>query len=98
MGEIRQEVRDLHLNQFRNDESVLNAFTTGFNVNWGRRRIAYNTQLSVFFLAPERFMAETFGLQAGLSKRTTVWRVPPSHGRRHGENLHEASQTTKDRG
>jgi hypothetical protein len=34
-----------------------------FNINWGRRRKAYNTELSVYFIGPEPHMSQTFGFE-----------------------------------
>jgi len=48
---IKSEVRDLHLNSFPQEEALLKPFLAGFDVTWGRRRRAQNTELSVFFLA-----------------------------------------------
>jgi hypothetical protein len=61
MGSIRIEVREQHLDHYPAEEQILKAFLSGFSVTWGRRRRAYNTELSVYFLGPEPFIAETFG-------------------------------------
>ncbi len=61
MGTIRTEVRDQHLNYHPEEEEILKAFLPNFFVTWGRRRRAYNTELSVYFLNPEPFLSETFG-------------------------------------
>ena len=49
MGGIRAEVREDHLNTFSEEEELLKPFLDGFFVTWGRRRTAYNTELSVYF-------------------------------------------------
>ncbi len=61
MGSIRIEVRDGHLNQYPEEEQLLKPFLDGFFVTWGRRRTAYNTELSVYFLNPEPFITESYG-------------------------------------
>lgn len=61
MSQIQDEVRAFHLKEFPAEERLLQPFLGGFDVTWGRRRHGYNTELSVFFLRPEPFMAEMFG-------------------------------------
>ncbi len=63
MGFIHAEVRDGHLSEFPKEEELLKAFLPGFTVTWGRRRSAYNTGLSIYFLNPEPFMKEAFGFE-----------------------------------
>jgi hypothetical protein len=63
MGQIKQEVQDLHLLQRPNEELLLKPFLTGFDVTWARRRRAYNTELSVYFLRPEPFISQMFGFE-----------------------------------
>lgn len=63
MGQIRQEVYDHHLLHHCNEEPMLKPFLIGFDVTWARRRRAYNTELSVFFLRPEPFMSQMFGFE-----------------------------------
>lgn len=61
MSQIQDEVRAFHLKSFPEEEKVLQPFLSGFDVTWGRRRQGHNTELSVYFLRPEPFMAEMFG-------------------------------------
>jgi hypothetical protein len=61
MGTIRTEVRDKHLRFYPEEEEILKPFLAGFFVTWARRRRAYNTELSVYFLNPEPFMKEAYG-------------------------------------
>ncbi len=61
MGAIRREVYEQHLAQYPNEEELLKPFLDGFYVTWARRRRAYNTELSVYFLNPEDFIQETYG-------------------------------------
>jgi hypothetical protein len=63
MGQIKQEVRDLHLLQLPYEEALLKPFLAGFEVTWARRRRAYNTELSVYFLRPETFISQMFGFE-----------------------------------
>lgn len=63
MGQIKQEVRELHLLQFPQEEALLVPFLTGFDVTWGRRRKAYNTEVSVYFLKAEAHISQTFGFE-----------------------------------
>jgi hypothetical protein len=61
MGQIRSDVRDAHLFAYPDEEALLRPFLEGFDVTWGRRRNAFNTSLSVYFLRPEPHIADTFG-------------------------------------
>ena len=61
MGLIKQEVRDYHLQQYPAEEVLLKPFLSGFDVNWARRRRAYNTELSLYFLGPQQFISQMFG-------------------------------------
>lgn len=63
MGLIKQDVRDIHLSQHPQEEALLKPFLTGFEVTWARRRRAYNTELSVYFLRPEPFISQMFGFE-----------------------------------
>lgn len=61
MSQIHEEVRAIHLKSHPEEEQLLAPFLNGFDVTWGRRRHGHNTDLSVFFLRPNSFMAEMFG-------------------------------------
>ena len=61
MGTIHPDVTNNHLRSHPEERAFLTPFLAGFDVTWGRRRSARNTELSVYFLKPEAFMAETFG-------------------------------------
>jgi hypothetical protein len=63
MGHIKQDVRDNHLTTFSHEEEVLKPFLSGFDVTWARRRRAYNTELSMYFLLPEEFISQMFGFE-----------------------------------
>ncbi len=61
MGRIHDEVYTHHLSRFSEEEQMIKPFLRGFDITWARRRTAYNTTLSVYFLLPEQHMTETFG-------------------------------------
>lgn len=63
MGQIKQDVWEGHLSSYRSEEEFLKPFLTGFDVTWARRRRAYNTELSVYFLRPEEFLTQMFGFE-----------------------------------
>lgn len=67
MGKIKDEVRDQHLIQFRQEQELLDPFLTGFDVSWGRERKAYNTTLSVYILTCEKHIIDTFGFSSELA-------------------------------
>ena len=61
MGTIHPDVTNNHLRGYPGERAFLTPFLAGFDITWGRRRSARNTELSVYFLKPEAFIAETFG-------------------------------------
>lgn len=61
MGNIREDVRNQHLYSYPKEELFLKPFLQGFDITFGRRRRGYNTELSIYLLKPEPFMAETYG-------------------------------------
>ncbi len=63
MGIIRHEVKEKHLNYYQKEEDILLPFLSCFNITFGRRRRAHNTELSMYFLNPEDFIKESFGLE-----------------------------------
>jgi hypothetical protein len=63
---IKTEVRDLHLSIYPQEEALLKPFLAGFDVTWGRRRRAQNTELSVYFLKPHSHTQEAFGFEQEL--------------------------------
>jgi len=62
MGHIKPEIRDSY-NNFFQEENLLKPFLVGFDVTWARRRKAFNTELSMFFLKPEQFISQMFGFE-----------------------------------
>src|SRR5687768_9544198 len=63
MGNIRQDVRDTHLFEHKDEVVLLKPFLVGFDITWAKRRKAYNTDLSVYFLKPENFISQMFGFE-----------------------------------
>jgi len=61
---IKPEVRQGHLVQFPLEEALLHPFLNDFDITWANQRRAYNTKLSIYFLAPEKHMQEQFGFDA----------------------------------
>jgi hypothetical protein len=61
MGRIQEEVKSGHLTRYPTEIEFLKPFLPGFDVTWAKRRIAFNTELSVYFLRPDAVMAEMFG-------------------------------------
>ena len=63
MGTIRVEVRDQHLLQYPQEEAFLKALLPNFFITWAKRRKAANTELSIYFLNPEEFITEAYGIE-----------------------------------
>jgi hypothetical protein len=63
MGIIRDDVQNGHLLEFPEEEGLLKPFLSGFDITWARRREAYNTALSVYFLKPEPCISQLFGFE-----------------------------------
>jgi len=61
MGIIHQEVLDQHLFEHENEEELLNSFLNGFDITWARKRKAFNTELSVYFIKANENYAEAYG-------------------------------------
>jgi len=61
MGIIKEDVKNDHLSFYPAELQSIKPFINGFDITWARRRKAYNTELSIYFLKPERHMEETFG-------------------------------------
>jgi hypothetical protein len=61
IGVIAKEVMDYHFQQFPQEERVVRALLSSFSANWASRKKAFNTQLSAYFLGPDKHMMETFG-------------------------------------
>jgi hypothetical protein len=61
MAYIKIDVENNHLSEYPNELDVIKPFKSGFDITWGRRRRAYNTALSVYFIKPESYMEDSFG-------------------------------------
>lgn len=64
MGIIVPEVRTAHLTKHPDEEDILRPFLQNFDVTWARRRRAFGSELSVYFLKPERHMERAFGFES----------------------------------
>lgn len=62
-GVIRDEVRDQILLDFPEHEKFLIYLLSGFSVTWGKKRIAYNTEVYEYFLKPEDHIKDLFGFE-----------------------------------
>lgn len=64
MGRIVPEVMTSHLTKFPEEESILRPFVQNFDVTWAKRCRAFGSELSVYFLKPERHMERAFGFES----------------------------------
>ena len=64
MGSIVTEVTTGHLRKYPDEESILRPFVHNFDVTWAARRRAFGSDLSVYFLKPERHMERAFGFES----------------------------------
>ena len=53
-----------HLARYPDEESLLRPFLPNFDVTWARRRRAFGSELSVYFLKPEKHMERAFGFES----------------------------------
>lgn len=60
---IKDDVKFNHLSTYPNEEQLIAPFLSGFDITWARRRKAYNTNISVYFLKPEKNITDTFGFE-----------------------------------
>ncbi len=63
---IKPDVWTEHLAKFPDEENWLKPFLPGFDVTWARRRRAYNTEVSQYFLKPHHNIQEAFGFEQEL--------------------------------
>lgn len=63
MGVIRAEVTDQHLKSHPKEKEILLPFLDGFDVTWGKRTRAFNTEVSIFFLSPKEHYKESYGFE-----------------------------------
>lgn len=67
MGQIKPDVRDNHLIRHPDEAALLKPFLTGFDVTWAGRHKTFNTEISAYFLKPEKFMEQMFGFERELA-------------------------------
>ena len=63
MGRIVADVSTGHLVNYPEEELLLRPFVQNFDVTWARRRRAFGSELSVYFLKPEPHMEQAFGFE-----------------------------------
>jgi len=63
MGNIRKEVKEQYFSVYPEEEKYLIPFLNGFYVTWGKKRKAYNTEVSEYYLNPEDYIKELFGFE-----------------------------------
>jgi len=61
VGTILPEARASHLDSCPDERELLVPFLAGFDVTWAAHRRVLGSELSFYFLRPERFMQEAFG-------------------------------------
>ena len=64
MGQYVPEVRSGHFTNYPEEEELLRPFLQSFDVTWAKRRRAFGSDLSVFFLSPEPHMERAFGFES----------------------------------
>lgn len=62
MGNIKNDVESGILAKRPADRALLAPFLNGFEVTWGANRRAFGTNIAVYFLRPEPFISQGFGL------------------------------------
>lgn len=63
MGLIKKDVEDNHLAKHPQERELLTPFLDGFDVVWGNKIRAHNTEISVYFLLPLQHYKESFGFE-----------------------------------
>lgn len=63
MGIIKKDVVENHLVKYPNERELLVPFLDGFDVVWGNKIRAYNTEISVYFLLPLQHYKEAYGFE-----------------------------------
>ena len=64
MGTFVPEVEAAHFAAHPDEKSLLRAFTHNFDITWAQRRPAFGSELSVYFMKPERHMEQSFGFDS----------------------------------
>jgi hypothetical protein len=63
MGKIKSDVENGVVAKRPLDKALLNPFLSGFEVTWGANYRAFGTDLTVYFLLPETFVSQGFGIE-----------------------------------
>ncbi|WP_448169051.1 hypothetical protein [Burkholderia ambifaria] len=63
MGIIKKDVEENHLAKRPQERELLIPFLDGFDVVWGNRVRAHNTEISVYFLLPLQHYKESYGFE-----------------------------------
>ena len=64
MGQIVQEVLSSHFADYPDEEFLLRPFVQNFDITWARKRRAFGSDLTIFFLSPEPHMERAFGFES----------------------------------
>lgn len=62
MGQIKSDVENGVLVRRPLDKEILTPFLSGFDVTWGASLRSFGTDISVYFLLPESFISQGFGI------------------------------------
>ncbi|WP_139831325.1 MULTISPECIES: ATP-binding protein [unclassified Pseudomonas] len=62
MGQIKNDVLTGLLARRPKDRTLLIPFLNGFDVTWGASHRSFGTDIAVYFLLPEAFISQTFGI------------------------------------
>lgn len=63
MGKIKPDVENGVIAGRPSDKALLAPFLSGFDVTWGANFLAFGTNLTVYFLLPETFVSQGFGIE-----------------------------------
>lgn len=63
MGAFIRDVETDHLARYPEERDIMLPFLANFDVTWAKRRLAFGSSLSVYFLRPERHMEDAFGFE-----------------------------------
>lgn len=62
MGQIKSDVIQGVLSRRPSDKAILAPFLSGFDVTWGASHRSFGTDIAVYFLLPEAFITQGFGI------------------------------------
>jgi hypothetical protein len=63
VGIIKKDVESSHLSKYPDEREILSPFLNGFDVMWGNRVKAHNTEISVYFLSPLPHYKDAYGFE-----------------------------------